>query len=83
MKITIVRELKLSEGQTALELDHFPRKSWIEKFNEWAKDCQIDKYVKVENFYTSEMYGDIDYPSIQIKRGAPRNVKAFVILRWA
>ena len=78
----LVRELKLSEGQTAFELNKFPGIVWTRDFNAWVKKCGIEEYVKIEKFYIAEMFGDIDYPAIQFKKGTPEHIKTLVILTW-
>lgn len=82
-KVKIVQEVALREGKTALQLSVFPSHEWIKDFGDWAKQHGINEYVTVENFYVSEMFGDVDYPAIQISKNAPGVVKTVCLLTWS
>jgi len=68
----IINTLTLSEGQTGLELKDFTTEKEKEEFFKWAKECDIEKYVNLDGFYRADFAGDIDYPAIQIVKGAPK-----------
>lgn len=77
----VIRVVKLNDGNTALELYSLSKGS-ADKFNAWAKESGIAEHVELKPFYQSEMYGDIDYPAIQVKRNAPPGIVEFCILKW-
>jgi hypothetical protein len=80
MKILSVHEL--SEGQLGFQLNKFPTKWEEREFLKWAKQVGAYKYVKFEPYYVAEMMGDVDYPAIQLAKGAPKKYATMLILRW-
>lgn len=78
----VINTLILSEGQTAFELETTPSASDVEAFIKWSHDSNVSKYVKLGTFYRVDMFGDTDYPCIQVKKRAPPNVKTLCALRW-
>lgn len=79
----VIKQLILSEGQTALHLKSYPTVAELVAFDTWAIESGIFKYVKIEPYYVVDLFGDIDYPSIQIKKGAPGKIKTLCILKWS
>ena len=73
----IIKQLKLSEGQTALALNKFATKEEKIIFKKWTDEIGISEYAVIEDYYESDMFGDVDYPAIQIKKGAPKKLKFF------
>jgi len=78
----IIKELRLDNDRIAFELDEPPNRYEYAMFYEWAEIHGVIKYVQIKNFYRSEMFGDVDYPSIQIEADAPESVETLCKLKW-
>lgn len=78
----IINEFLLTTRRTALELSHEPSDSEILAFTNWAIDSEIIQWLELSTVFKPDMFGDNEFPAIQIKNNAPLEVKILCILRW-
>lgn len=73
--------VQLTNGNSAYEIS-YPTEQDKDRFSEWIESIGIDQYVRLDTYYTAELFGDIDHDAIFVADHAPDAVHTLCLLKF-
>jgi hypothetical protein len=74
--------ITLTDGEFAFTIENNTSLEDKAKFIAWAHTIGGYDDMRIGVYYQAEMFGDIDYPAILIRKGAPKKLRTLCLLRW-